>query len=303
MQASVAIKSARTYLNDINGTQWSDAILMPILQEAFGELIQDLDLNSIGVLKAQTSPISVPAGTTTLPGQPTNILEPISMQERVPGSDANFFQDMIKVNFLPEEDQVQDLIFWSWNGEVISLLGATSIKEVVLRYKGSLVSPQLLTDPIGVIYGERFLGPRIAAIAWDSIGRDSRKFNEIAERNKYKLIQRNVLQDQTPIRRRGYRSSRLVWPGESTGLISVTGGGGGPQVNVNFADGEVPSGAINGVNEAFVFLHVPNPALSLELYFNGQLLEQTFDYTLLLNTVTFINPPNPGDKIIGWYRY
>lgn len=210
MQANVAIKSARIYLNDINGTQWSDAVLMPILQEAFGELIQDLDLNSVGVLKFQTPVITVPLGALNLStNQPTNILEPISMQERNPGEDTDFFQDMIKVNFLPEEDQDQNLTFWSWTGEIISFIGATQIKEVILRYKGSLVVPQLLTDSIGVIYGERFLGPRIAALAFDSIGRDSKKFTEIAERNKYKILQRAVLGDQTPVRRKGYRSPKV----------------------------------------------------------------------------------------------
>ena len=76
--AFVALQSARTYLNDINGVTWTDSVLMPILQEAHRELVQELDLNGVGVLKQQTSPILVPAGSLDLGNnQPYNILEPI----------------------------------------------------------------------------------------------------------------------------------------------------------------------------------------------------------------------------------
>jgi hypothetical protein len=125
-QALLAIQSARTHLNDINGLTWSDAILLPFLQVAHGEMVQELDVNGAGVLKYQSSPITVTAGSLNLgANQPSNILEPISMQERDPGTDAESFTDMFKVDFLPEVDQSQYLTWWSWNGEIISFTGAT----------------------------------------------------------------------------------------------------------------------------------------------------------------------------------
>lgn len=206
--AQAAIKSARIYLNDINGLTWSESILMPLLQEAFGEMMQELDVNQLGVLKYQTPVITVIAGQLNLgTNQPTNILEPISMQERTPGDTADSFVDMYKVNFLPEETVSQYLTWWCWNAELITFLGSDQNREVILRYKGFLTTPVLLTDPIGVIFGERFLGPRIAALAYDSIGKDSAKLSDIASKNLYTLVQRAVLYDQSPVRRKGYRSS------------------------------------------------------------------------------------------------
>ena len=303
-QAQVAIQSARNYLNDTQGVHWSDAILMPFLQEAFGELIQDLDLNSSGVLKYQTSPITVPAGTLTLPSQPTNILEPISMQERNPGEGSSFFEQMIKVNFLPEEDQDGDLTFWAWLQETIMFIGSTSTKEVILRYKGSLMSPQLLTDPIGIIYGERYLGPRIAALAKDSVGQNSKSLMALAENNKYKLIQRSVLSDQTPVRRRGYRSNSLGFPGRSSIPVSI-GGGGGTILSFSFSDNEIPVGAIDGVNTSFTLANIPNPTSSLELFLGGALQDQGIDYTLVGVNITFAVAPqlSVGNTLRAWYRY
>jgi len=207
--ASVAIQSARVYLNDINGITWTDAILMPILQEAFRELIQELDLNGAGVLKQQTDPITVYSGALDLgANQPYNILEPISMMERNPGEDADFFLDMIQVGFLPEVDKDENLIYWSFNGQIISFVGATQNKEVVLRYNGWLPVPQLQTDPINVISGARFLGPRIASLAYGAIGKNGEVFDRIAEKNLYKIMQRTTKAAQYPVRRKGYRSAK-----------------------------------------------------------------------------------------------
>ena len=208
--AFVALQSARTYLNDINGVTWTDSVLMPILQEAHRELVQELDLNGVGVLKQQTSPILVPAGSLDLGNnQPYNILEPISMLERDPGEDPEFFINMVQVNFLPEVDPSQDLGYWSFNQQVIAFVGATQDKEVILRFKGWIPTPGLTTDQIGVISGARFLGARIAAIACDTVGRESKRLHELASMNLYKIMQRATKGTQWPVRRRGYRSSKV----------------------------------------------------------------------------------------------
>jgi len=218
--ASVAITSARVYLNDNTGTTWSDIILMPFLQEAHSEMVQELDVNGVGVLKQQTSPITVLAGALNLSAnQPLNILEPISMMERNPGEDAEFFQDMIKVNFLPEVDQDEDLVYWTFNQQTIAFLGATQTKEVMLRYRGSITTPIMVTDQIGVIYGSRFLGPRIAALALDSVGRSSKSLAKLAEDNLYKIIQRAVKDAQRPVSRKGYRSAKMGISSRPAGTI------------------------------------------------------------------------------------
>lgn len=298
-----ALKSARVYLNDNNSISWSDDILMPLLREAHGELIQELDVNGIGVLKHETIVLTLTAGSLNLgSNQPFNMLEPISLMERTPGSSNNFFQEMIKVNFLPLVVQDQILTFWSWNNEIIRFIGATQDRDILLRYKGYLAPPQSVNDSLGVIYSERFLGPRIAALAFDSIGRDSTKLSEIADKAKWKLLQRNVLAEQTPVRRKGYRQPKPWYgPGQGT-VISVTSGG-GDNVNIRFADDETPTGVINGINQVFTLTNPPNPVLSLVLYLSGIAMIVGTDYTLVGNVITFGNPPFLGSTIRAWYRY
>jgi hypothetical protein len=105
-------------------------------------------------------------------------------------------------------DQDENLVYWSWNGQIISFVGATQDKEVILRFNGWPALPQLATDPLAFISEERFLGPRIAALAYDGIGKNSSKLDKLASDNLYKIIQRATKQDQRPVRRKGYRSTK-----------------------------------------------------------------------------------------------
>lgn len=98
-----------------------------------------------------------------------------------------------------------------------------------------------------------------------------------------------------------YNSTNNDWePGTASG---------GP--GLNFADGETPSGTIDGSNATFHLAHNPNPAASLILVLNRGVLEQGIGYTLSGNTITFqsgyipqpSNGSDPADVIQAWYRY
>jgi hypothetical protein len=73
----------------------------------------------------------------------------------------------------------------------------------------------------------------------------------------------------------------------------------------SFADEEIPTGAINGVNNAFTLLNTPNPAASLLLIRNGILLKQGTDYWISGKAVTFFGGmlPQAGDTLQAFYRY
>lgn len=70
-----------------------------------------------------------------------------------------------------------------------------------------------------------------------------------------------------------------------------------------FADGEVPNGALDGVNRTFLLNFAPNPSGSLEFFLNGQQLNPVDDFTLAGNVITTNNPLQAGDKIRAWYRH
>ena len=81
--------------------------------------------------------------------------------------------------------------------------------------------------------------------------------------------------------------------------INVTAGGGG-----SFADGEIPTGTINGSNRTFTLANTPT-AGSLHLYQNGVRLRPTTDYTLSDATITIAvaATPQTGDWLYADYRY
>jgi hypothetical protein len=71
-----------------------------------------------------------------------------------------------------------------------------------------------------------------------------------------------------------------------------------------FADAEVPSGTINGVNTTFTLAHTVSPAASLACYLNG--VEQRAggaDYTLATATITYGTAPPTGSTIVCYYRF
>lgn len=71
-----------------------------------------------------------------------------------------------------------------------------------------------------------------------------------------------------------------------------------------FADEEVPSGTINGVNKTFTLANPPYPLKSLQLQLNGQYQTSGgVDFTLSKKTITFVNAPPTGSGLVAHYRY
>jgi len=250
--AQTAIQFARIYLNDINGITWTDSILMQLLQVAHLELQQELNLNNSSVIKAQTLPLTVAAGATTLgTQQPSNIINPISMIEGDPGTDPNSFEDMIRVDFIPYIDKTNWLTYWAWIGQVITFLGSLAQRQVVLRYEGFLTTPQLQTDPLGCLFAESYIGPRIVSLAYTSSGKDNKTIQATADRNLYKLIQAQVLDNQKPTRRKAYRSFKGITAPVGTSVPISMGTSSGGEVRI-------PSTTVpNGVITAFAFPYIP----------------------------------------------
>jgi hypothetical protein len=71
-------------------------------------------------------------------------------------------------------------------------------------------------------------------------------------------------------------------------------------------DSETPTGVFDGVNDTFTLSHAPNPASSLILWLNGQLLTQGVDYTLTNNFIIFTSAPSALFSTLpfeAFYRY
>ena len=84
-----------------------------------------------------------------------------------------------------------------------------------------------------------------------------------------------------------------------------TSSAGGSSSSINFADSEIPVGAINGSNITFMLSHVPNPSVSLHLFRNGARLSSPGDYTLTASTGGLVlrAAPSGTDQLTADYRY
>lgn len=168
---SVALAAARTYLNDDAAQIWTDAALIPKLQEAHRELqIKLWEVNS-PVVRKQSDAIAVAAGAVTVTS-PADMLTPFKLVEfAATGETLENATDMTEQNFLPTGvAKTTKLIWWSWKEEVITLLGSTVDRKVVIYYRKSITIPTAAGDPIGILFGELYLGARAAAITHGSVG-------------------------------------------------------------------------------------------------------------------------------------
>lgn len=286
MNAQVAIRSARAYLRDLNGITWTDPILFAFLQEAHGELVQALELNSVGIIKKVSPVILIKAGNKVLSNQPTDIIDPLSVQERFPGGDLDSFIDMRRVTFIPADNPKEILLYWSWTGEMIQFVGSTNDREVLIHYQGMLTTPEKHTDPLGCIFAERYIGPRIAALAMDSIDRDSSKIQNRADQALWDLIRTNVVGNQRPVRRRAYRSPKIS-RGPIGTIVNVSGNGQiitPPIPEGDFEDVTFypPANSPDGATTGFNFSKLPK-----FIVYNGLLLFDGIGYIVTLVTGTY----------------
>lgn len=76
-----------------------------------------------------------------------------------------------------------------------------------------------------------------------------------------------------------------------------------PTQQINFVEGEIPVGLVNGVNTNFTVQFTPL-AGSLKVFRNGLRLKQTFDYNFSGQTITFVSGaiPGSGDSLLVDYR-
>lgn len=215
---ALVAQSCRGYLNDIDGITWSDAHLLPLIQEAHKELQVELSLNDIAVVREQLTNSGSQAGLH-LPAyqismnaaglMPSDLLEPIELNERDWGDTTpEDYLDMTRMPFVPNYTQNNFLFYWTWIGEDIQFVGATVDRDIQIRYRSSLATPLNMNSSMGFLRAELYVGPRAASLACGVSGdvQKSKWLQLQADRNLDKVIRSNVKNDQgTGVRRMAYR--------------------------------------------------------------------------------------------------
>ena len=99
--ASVVLGQARSLLNDPGATNWTDTVLMPLLQIGHQELQVALRASDSPVMKGLVIDVALADDTTTV-ANPTSIIEPIRLWERTQAStDYTSYVLMTEVDDLP----------------------------------------------------------------------------------------------------------------------------------------------------------------------------------------------------------
>jgi hypothetical protein len=237
---SDAYRQARTLLNDDDGTNWNDFRLHPKAVMAFEELEAELIVAGIPIIQSFSQVLNVPlltapeyvqvpenqnysSGTSytfdlsTVPNYPQDMILPIWMKERQVGQANQDFVDMVEVDFIPNIDLDVYLHYWCWQGNKILLRGALCNTQVQLRYQRYLPVPQVNTDSLIVPLGQLYIGNRIAALAYQSVGNRQMwlDLTDVANTNLGRILDMNIkeLQDLPAKRRpyhRGYGRNRVL---------------------------------------------------------------------------------------------
>jgi hypothetical protein len=206
--AGDTMQEAANYLNDFGLTNFTKEQLFALMMTCHREMQVELVLNGIPVIKEKSAVISIPVGNTDMGvDQPADLIEPVSCWERAVGS-TDDFQIMIAKSWEPEEQKTESLRYWTWRGELILFLGATTAREVKLYYKGGIAVPTQEGDSLGFLFAENFLGPataaKMAAILEDYPA--AKWLADLADTNFEKLVRMGTNNQQNlPARRIPYR--------------------------------------------------------------------------------------------------
>lgn len=205
LASEVMDHSAAVYLDDATKSRWTFAVLLPYLRSAYGELQSALESNDLPPLYEVSAVISVPANTTDLT-LPADFILPIRLEERAVGETR--WQRMDELSWEPDEDRTDRLRVWIFREGKVQLLGATTTREVRLRYTRSLNTISTENTTLEISNAKEFLAARTAGLAASFGGRATERGTEAnlrADGFKVDIIGTlsKRMQDK-PVRRRGF---------------------------------------------------------------------------------------------------
>lgn len=179
--ASDVMDQARVFLNETGAVKYTNTVLLPYLKIAGDELNTRLNENSIPTIKKADALQVIAPGTLTYT-VPADFYEPIVIHERANGSALlSDFIPMTRVKDIPDEAQTNDLRWWSFLGQTITFLGATSSRQLRLRYNFLIPTFGAASDTVTTLNAKTFLSARVAALAAGFIDEDLSRAKILAD--------------------------------------------------------------------------------------------------------------------------
>lgn len=153
-------------LNDPIGAIYPPMAVLPMLRKAYKELQLKLTSYGISVTKETSTLVDVLIGTTSVgdgSGLPIDFISPIQLKERLKGSE-DYYSDMVEREWEPNTKPSTTLGVWAFREEALKFVGATSDRQLYLRYWKSLNLITDLTSPIQINNADVWLAQRTAAL-------------------------------------------------------------------------------------------------------------------------------------------
>jgi hypothetical protein len=160
---------ARPLLNDRSAQIYTNDVLLPYIQLAYGEAHKQLAVNGIGAVKEISAVIPVDVSMKAITIDEINDMQlPISLSER--GAGETSYSPMYPRTWESTTEPGPILGSWTWRENEIKLIGASAPREVLVKYLKGF--PTLINDnsPILINSSLEFLAYRAASLASRYIG-------------------------------------------------------------------------------------------------------------------------------------
>ena len=176
--AGMVIAEAKSLLNDNDGIFFTTDKLLPYLNKAYRELQDYYNLHGLKTTVDVAGLATVPAGAVILAAPPADMLRPIFLSERAVGSTEQFI-DMDERSWEPDQAPAPHLGVWVWREEVINFLGATTDRQIRVRYVKSLSPLTGEASFIGFTNAITTLAARTGALAARFLGENPTRADEL----------------------------------------------------------------------------------------------------------------------------
>jgi hypothetical protein len=159
------LQMARVNLNDAAGTQFVDAVLQPFFDQAHMELMVQMELHQIPVVKDTPANIDVPASPNAVHvlTMPVDFIRTIKVEEKADNAADAQFTEVDEVNDVYNIVVDSRLRFYMWSENEIKFPRCNAARDVRLTYTKAIPTPT--TGNISMQLVQLYLSNRTASLA------------------------------------------------------------------------------------------------------------------------------------------
>ena len=182
MTFETILESAASLLNDTSQYVWTEDALLPYLRLAWKELLLRSKERGLSATQEVSAALQISVGDTSITRTDISDLgRPVEVFERLYDSSDEYVK-MTEISWeSPGPDPVGELLYWTWREGEIKLIGALTIRDVLVRYiKNDIpISSMTTTVPVPFEDSEVALTYRTAGLAAGLSGGNLKRAEEL----------------------------------------------------------------------------------------------------------------------------